>query len=58
MKLDVLPAVHFIALVITTYYYCFVKGGFSVDHPNSNDNRAVKLTGEEENDWHHSKSSL
>jgi hypothetical protein len=55
MKLDVLFAVHFIAeawrLVTPTIIdNCFVKCGFSIDHVSSNDDSAVKLTVDEEDD--------
>jgi hypothetical protein len=35
----------------TTIKNCFVKSGFSIDHVNSNDENAVKVT-EDEDDWH------
>jgi hypothetical protein len=57
MKLGVLSALHFIAetwrlITPTTINNCFVKCGFSVDHASSNDDSAVKLTEDEEDDWH------
>jgi hypothetical protein len=57
MKLQVLSAMHFIAgvwrlITSTTIKNCFVKRGFSIDHVSSNDDSAVKLTEDEEDDWH------
>jgi hypothetical protein len=36
----------------TTIKNCFVKCGFSNNHVTSNDNNAVKLSEDAENDWH------
>jgi hypothetical protein len=58
MKLDVLSAMHFIAEVwrlikSTTIKNFYVKCGFSNDHDSSNDDSAVKLSeDEEDDDWH------
>jgi hypothetical protein len=35
----------------TTIKNCFVKCGFSNDHVSSNDDIAIKLTEDEEDDW-------
>jgi hypothetical protein len=56
MKLDMLSAVHFITeawrlIIPTVSKNCFVKCGFSIDHVNSNDDSAVKLTADEGNNW-------
>jgi hypothetical protein len=56
MKLGVLSAVHLIAepwrlITLTTIKNCFVKYGFSIDHVSSNNNSAVKLSEDEEDDW-------
>jgi hypothetical protein len=56
MKLDMLSAVHLIAETLrmiapTAIKNCFVKCGFSFDHVSSNDGSAVKLSGDEEDDW-------
>jgi hypothetical protein len=58
MKWDVLSAVHFIAgaqrlITCTTIKNSFVKCGFTDDHVSSNDDSAVKLSEEEENDLQH-----
>jgi hypothetical protein len=60
MKLDVLSAVHFTPeawrlVTPTTIKNCFVKCGFSIDHVSSNANSAVKLSEDEEDDWHSSQ---
>jgi hypothetical protein len=57
MKLGVLSAVHLIAepwrlITPTTIQNCFVKCGFSSEHVSSNDDSAVKLNEDEEDDWH------
>jgi hypothetical protein len=31
---------------------CFVNCGFSIDHVSSNDDSAMKLSEDEEDDWH------
>jgi hypothetical protein len=56
-KLDVLSAMHLIAepwrlTTPTTKKNCFMKRGFLSDHVNSNDDRAVKLSEDEEDGWH------
>jgi hypothetical protein len=56
-ELDMLPAVHFIAesqrlITSTTVKNTFVKCGFSNDHISTNDDSAVKLIEDEENDWY------
>jgi hypothetical protein len=60
MKLDVLSAVHFTAetqrLIISTTIKNFsVKCGFSNNHVSSNDDSAVKLSEDEQDDWHSSQ---
>jgi hypothetical protein len=55
MKLDALSAMHLIAeiwrlITPTTIKNCFVNCGFSIDHVSSNDDSAVKLTEDEEDD--------
>jgi hypothetical protein len=57
MKLDVLSAMHLIAeswrlITPTTIKNCFMKCGFSNDHASSNSDSAVKLSADEEGDWH------
>jgi hypothetical protein len=57
LKLDVLSPVHLIAepwrlVTPTTMKNCFLRSGFSLDHVSSNDDSAVKLTENEEDDWH------
>jgi hypothetical protein len=57
MELDVLSAVHFIAgaqrlITSTTVKNFYVKCGFSNDHISSNDDSAVKLSEDEEDDWY------
>jgi hypothetical protein len=57
MKLYVLSTVHLIAepwrlITPTAIKNCYVKCGFSTDHVSSNDDSAVKLTEDEEGDWH------
>jgi hypothetical protein len=57
MKLDVLAAVHIIEkawrfITHNAVKNCFVKCGFSNDHVSSNDGSAVKLSEDEEDDWH------
>jgi hypothetical protein len=57
VKLDVLSAVHFTAeawgLVTPTAVKNYsVKCGFSTDHVSSNDGSSVKLTEDEDDDWH------
>jgi hypothetical protein len=56
MKLDV-SAVHLTAepwrwITPSTIKNCCVKFGFSTDHVSSNNDSAVKLSEDEENDWH------
>jgi hypothetical protein len=56
MKLDVLSAMQFIAeawrlITPTIIKNCFVKCGFSIDHVSSNDDSAVILSEDEEDDW-------
>jgi hypothetical protein len=48
---------HFIAeawglITATTIKNCSVRCGFSIDHVSSNDESALKLTEDEEDDWH------
>jgi hypothetical protein len=57
MKLDLLPAMHFIAeawrlVTLTIIKNCFVKCGFSNDHVSGNYDSAVKLSEDEEDDGH------
>jgi hypothetical protein len=57
MKLDVLSAVRLIAdywrlITPTTVKKCFVKCGFSIERVSTNDDSVVKLTEDEEDDWH------
>jgi hypothetical protein len=57
MKLDVLSAVRFIEegwrlITTNTVKNCFVKCGFSNDHVSSNDDSAVKLREDEEDEWY------
>jgi hypothetical protein len=54
MKLYVLSAMQFIAevwrvITLTTIKSCFAKCGFPVDHVYSNNDKALKLTEDEEN---------
>jgi hypothetical protein len=56
MYLDVSCALHFVAetwrlIRPTTFENCSGKCGFSIA-VSSNDNRAVKLNEDEEDDWH------
>jgi hypothetical protein len=56
LKLDVLSTMYFIAeawklITPTTIKNCYVKCGFSND-VSSNNESAVKLTDDEEDDWH------
>jgi hypothetical protein len=56
MKLDVLSEMHFTAeawrlITPTTIKNWFVKCGFPNDHVSSNDDSAVKLKEDEEDDW-------
>jgi hypothetical protein len=60
MKLDVLSAVHLITepwrlITLTTIKNCFVKCDFSIDYVSSNDDSAVKLSEDKEDDWHSSQ---
>jgi hypothetical protein len=60
MKLDVFSAMHFTAetwrlITPTAVKNCFVKRGFSIDHVSSSDDSAVKLSEDEEDDWHSSQ---
>jgi hypothetical protein len=62
MKLDVLCGMHSIAdawrfITPSKIKNCFVKRGFSTDHDSSNDDSAVKLTEDEEDDWYSLKPS-
>jgi hypothetical protein len=55
MKPDVLSGMHFIAeawrlITPTTIKNCFVKCGFQIAHISSDDDSAVKLTEDEEDD--------
>jgi hypothetical protein len=57
MKLDMLSAMHFIAelwrpITPTATKNCFVKCGLLTDHASSNNDNAVKLSEDEEEDWH------
>jgi hypothetical protein len=57
MKLDVLSAKHSVGeawrlITPTTINNCFVKYGFSTDHVGSISDSAVKLTEDEEDNWH------
>jgi hypothetical protein len=57
MKLDVLSAVHLTAelwrwIRPSTIKNCCVKLGFLTDHVSSNDDSAVKLSKDEEDNWH------
>jgi hypothetical protein len=57
MKRDVLSAECFIVedgslITPTAVKNCFVKCGFSIDHVSSSDDSTVKLTEDEEDDWH------
>jgi hypothetical protein len=60
MKLYVLSAVHIIAegwrlITPSIIRDCIVKCSFSVDHVICNDDSALKLTEDEEDDWHSSQ---
>jgi 23S rRNA U2552 (ribose-2'-O)-methylase RlmE/FtsJ len=60
MKPGVLFVMHLIAepwklITPTKINNCFVKCCFLIDHVSSNDGSAVKLTEEEEDDWHSSQ---
>jgi hypothetical protein len=57
MNLDVLSALDIIAeawrlITPTTIENCFVRCDFSLDHVSRNDDSAVKLSEDEEGDWH------
>jgi hypothetical protein len=57
MKMDVLSSMHLIAetwrlITRITLKNCFVKCGLSIDHVSGNDESAVKLIKDEEDDWH------
>jgi hypothetical protein len=57
MKLDALSVMHLTAdpsrlVTPATTKNCFVKCGFSTDRVSSNDDSAVKLRENEEDDWH------
>jgi hypothetical protein len=57
MKLDMISATHLIAepsglITHTTIKDRIVKCGFSTDHVSSSDESAVKLSEDEEDDWH------
>jgi hypothetical protein len=54
---ELLSAVQFITeswrlITLTTIKNCFVKCGFSVDHVSRNDDNVMKLSEDEEDDWH------
>jgi hypothetical protein len=57
MKLDALSAMHLVVepwrpITPATIRICFVKCSFSIDHVSSNENSAVKLMEDEEDDSH------